>query len=67
MKKRILAAVAFLFLCGTATQAYAMYAEEEAAVGLFGIRTAWKDADGFCPAGCDASKYNCPCVIITAD
>jgi hypothetical protein len=28
-----------------------------------GSRWAWKDADGWCPAGCDDGKYKCPCIV----
>lgn len=63
MTRKLLIALA-VFAASTAA-AKSVYAtmEEPAA----DVKSAWKDSNGFCPAGCDASKYDCPCVIITAE
>lgn len=58
-----------LVLAAIATVASGVYAyEDEVPIDEGGdIKAAWKDSNGFCPAGCDAGKYDCPCVIITAE
>ena len=48
----------------TSTGVYASEADE--AIGA-DIKCAWKDTTGFCPAACDCNRYECPCVVITAD
>lgn len=66
MKKRIFAAIAILVTCG-ASGMYAneiMIDDELGRAAATDIKAAWKDADGWCPAGCDASKYKCPCAVI---